>query len=107
VPSDDVTAIPLAFHPSEFIQDELDARGWTLADLAARMGSESYALNRLSLDMYFAVGPTEPNCRIGEETAERMGRAFDVSPQFFLNLEAAWLREVERATAIPEPPHAD
>ena len=76
-------------HPSVFILDELDERGWTRDELAVRMGGES-AINRLTLDMYFEVGPTEPSLLLGEETARQLGRAFGVSPQFFLRLHAAW-----------------
>ncbi|MHC5536846.1 hypothetical protein ACYOEI_01070 [Singulisphaera rosea] len=79
------------FHPSVFIKDELEARGWTLDMLAMRMGPE-FGINRLSLDLYIEVGPTEPGMRIGDLSAEALGRAFDVSPEFFLNLEAAWLK---------------
>lgn len=79
-------------HPSEFIKDEMEARGWTLKDVAARMGVvplHDYGLHYLALEMYFAVH--EPNLRIGQDTADALGRAFGVNPQFFLNLEAAWL----------------
>ena len=79
------------FHPSVYIKDELEARGWTLDMLAMRMGPE-FGINRLSLDFYFEFGPTEPNMRIGEVSAKALGRAFGVSPQFFLNMEKEWLK---------------
>jgi hypothetical protein len=88
--SAEVIRLPLqADHPSWFIKEELDARGWSLDDLAARMPGE-FGVNRLSLDFYFEVGPTAPNMIIGKTTAYRLGIAFDVSPDFFLNLESAW-----------------
>lgn len=80
----------IAFHPSVFIKDELEARGWTLDMLAMRMGPE-FGIHRLALDFYLELGPSEPTIRIGKESAEAFGRAFGVSPQFFLNLERAWL----------------
>lgn len=78
------------FHPSELIQDELAARCWDKFDLAARMGGDPHH-NVLMLDIYFIVGPTRRNCRIGDVMAHQLGVALDVSHQFFLNLEAAWL----------------
>ena len=76
-------------HPSVFIQYELAARGWTRSDLAVRMGGDA-KLNRLTIDMYFDVGPNEPNLLLGEETARQLSRAFGVSAAFFLRLHAAW-----------------
>jgi len=83
-----MTRIPAeCFHPSEYIQDELDARGWTLDDLATRMGGDR-ALNRLSLSLYFTVGPGEPDLLLGD--CIDLQRAFGVSAQFFRNLEKSW-----------------
>lgn len=76
-------------HPSELIQEELDERGWTRDDLALRMGGAT-SLNRLTLDMYFDVGPNEPNLLLGEETSRQLAKAFGVSPKFFLDLHSAW-----------------
>lgn len=88
------------FHPSEFIKDELDARGWTLDHLATLMtpadfGREEWGLNRLTLDFYFEIGPSDTNLRIGEVTASRLAAAFDVSPDYFINLEKSWLAWTE------------
>ncbi len=81
------------FHPSEFIIDEMEARGWDLDELARRMGGD-FAINRLSLDLYFIVGPKEPDLLIGD--GEDFALAFGVSAEFFRNLEAAWLATVKR-----------
>lgn len=85
------------FHPSRYIQDELDERGWTLDDLAIRMGGD-FGINRVALDFYFEVGPTEPNLLLGDHTSRQLCVAFDVSPQLFLNLHAAW-RDAYRSRA--------
>ena len=78
-------------HPSVFIQEEMDARGWS-RDLVAMRMSPEFGLSRLTLDLYLDVGPRKTNMRIGEKTAKAFARAFDVSPDYFLNLEAAWLK---------------
>lgn len=78
------------FHPSIFIQEEMDARGWDRCELARRMGGD-YRQRRLEIDLYFEVGPAEPNLLIGD--AEDLARAFGVSAEFFRNLEAAWRRQ--------------
>lgn len=78
-----------AFHPSEFIKDELEARGWSLADLVKRMPGD-YGINYVALDFYLSVGPDEPGLRMGDNTG--IAQAFgDVDPQYFTNLERAWL----------------
>ena len=79
-------------HPSEFIKDELAARGWSLDDLAVRMGGD-FGFNRLILDLYMFVGPNEPGVRMGIDGAAQLALAFDVTSSYFLNLEEMWLKE--------------
>ena len=76
-----------AFHPSVFICEEMEARGWDRWDLAHRMGGDP-ATNRLSIDLYLEVGPREPNLLIGD--GEDFARAFGTSAEFWRNLETAW-----------------
>jgi plasmid maintenance system antidote protein VapI len=83
-------------HPSVFIQEEMDERGWSRRELARRMGGD-YRMKRLEIDLYFEVGPDKTNMRLGR-TGEDMARAFDVSPEFLRNLEAAWLKS--RRTSV-------
>lgn len=78
------------WHPSVFIQEEMDARGWDRDELARRMGGD-WSVSRLSLDLYFEVGPTKPGIRLGD--GEDFARAFGVPAEFFRNLEAAWLKK--------------
>lgn len=77
------------FHPSVFIQEEMDARGWSRDDLALRMGGD-FATDRLALEVYFIL-QHKRSMRIGDKFARQLARAFDVSPEFFLNLERIWL----------------
>lgn len=84
----------LAPHPSEVIVEEMTARSWSAEDLAVRMSDgtdEDYGICRLALDFYDEIGPDNTCMRLGAETAAKLGKAFDVSPQFFINLESAWL----------------
>ena len=84
------------FHPSEFILEEMAARGWELDDLAARMGGDP-GRNELVAGLYLTC--RLPGLRIGDKTAAAFGRAFGVEPQLFLNLEAAWLAAQEPGDA--------
>jgi len=86
-----------AFHPSEFIVEEMEARGWSRDDLALRMPGE-YGVNRLALDMYFDVGPYEPTMRLGD-MADVFGAAFGIAGVFFKRLEEQWL--------ATDPPQVD
>lgn len=86
------------FHPSVFIREEMEARGWNIQLLSIAMSEEDdameIAINRMTLDLYFDLDPKITNARLGKETASKLARAFDVSPDYFLNLEAAWLKGV-------------
>lgn len=97
----------LGFHPSEFIQDELDARGWSLDTLAALMTRDDVARNRLALDFYMLAGPEETNLRIGENMAQGFSVAFGISAEFFINLENAWLKAMGVAPKASGPSGSD
>ena len=75
------------FHVSEYIQEELDARGWTMRDLAERLLG-NVEENLLMLMLLFCVH--EKGLLLGESTARQLGQAFGGSPQFFLNLDQYW-----------------
>ena len=78
-----------AFHLSTMLQDELEARGWHLPDLARRMGSESeYKLNLCTLELIWAVH--DASCRAGDESLKKMAAAFGFSFEYLKNLENAW-----------------
>lgn len=88
------------FHPSVFIQDEMDARGWTRDELARRMGGD-FAVTRLSLDLYFSVHSR--NLRMGEESISSFAKAFGGSEDYFVNLEKAWIEHPSSAVAQTAP----
>lgn len=87
------------FHVGEYLEDELEARGWTTADCAARMvePGENPDVWQLTLDLTIACidapeGHAGQRCFMGKETAERLERALGIDAQTWLNLEAAYLR---------------
>lgn len=89
-------------HPSDFIAEEMLARGWSPDDLAHRMSDGTdydFGICRLSLDFYDSIGPTEPKMMMGVDTAERLAKAFDVSPEYFLALEDQWRRGMAASDA--------
>ena len=71
----------------KFIQDELDARGWSRLRLAHRM-SGARDTNLATIDLLI-FAPT-PGLLLGEETAQDLSQALGSSPQFWLNLDEAW-----------------
>jgi len=68
------------FPPGEFIREELEARGWTQADLAEILGRPVRLVNEI------IVGKRG----ITPETAKGLGAAFGTSAQFWLNLESSY-----------------
>ena len=64
-------------HPGEFIAEELEARSWAQADLAFVLGWDTAQLNRL------IKGKTD----VTAESAFLFADAFDMPPEFFLNLQ--------------------
>lgn len=86
----EVERIPAeVFPPGEFIREEMDARGWSAEDLAERFGGD-YAIDLLVVNLCLHVHDT--SLILGRNTAEKLGRAFGVSPEFFLNLDTMWRR---------------
>jgi len=71
------TGESLVEHPGVFIIDELDARDWTQADLAYILGISQQQLNKI----------LKGKGNITPEFALALGDAFDVSPEFFSNLQ--------------------
>lgn len=77
-----------AVHPRNFIQAEMSARGWSVAELASRMVGDALR-NRALLSHYFRH-PTG-DLLLGNSIAHRLGVAFGLSADVFLDLEKAWL----------------
>ena len=78
------------FHPGEYLADELEARGWTTRDCAARMGGD-LAVDTLALDLLIACWQGGENrVRLGQEMADGLSRAFGTSAKLWMNLDAAY-----------------
>ena len=80
------------FPPGEFLRDELEARGWTQADLAKILGRPRRLISEI----------IDGKRAITAETAWGLGDAFGLDPQFWLNLESA--RKVYDSTELGGPP---
>jgi HTH-type transcriptional regulator/antitoxin HigA len=68
------------FPPGEFIKEELEARGWTQADLAEILGRPPRLVSEI-------IGGKRA---ISPETAKGLGDAFGTGAQFWMNLESAY-----------------
>lgn len=80
------------FHVAEFIFDEAcEARGWSLDELAERMGGDSKT-NRCVLDL---LTLRDPRCFLDRETADGLSRAFGTGWELWMNLDASWHKQFE------------
>lgn len=81
------------FHPSIYILEEIQERGWSLGDLATRMADTPTGRTAilLTLELYLESGPSEPTLFLGQPLSEALGRAFGVSSELFLELHRSWL----------------
>ena len=77
---------PEAFSPGDYIREEIDARGWTQADLATILGRDSKDVNEL-INAKRAVTP---------DTAKQLAEAFGTSAELWMNLESSY--QLSRAT---------
>jgi HTH-type transcriptional regulator/antitoxin HigA len=68
------------FPPGEFIQEELDARGWTQVDLAEIMGRDTVQINRI----------VQGKQAITPETAKQLSEVFGTSAELWMRLESTY-----------------
>jgi HTH-type transcriptional regulator / antitoxin HigA len=66
--------------PGEILKEELEARGWSQADLAEILGRPPRLVSEI----------ISGKRAISTETAQGLGDAFGVDPHFWLNLESAY-----------------
>ncbi|MGK2958013.1 MAG: HigA family addiction module antitoxin [Acidimicrobiales bacterium] len=67
-------------HPGEFIRDELEARGWAQRDLAYILGVKEQSINPI---MSGKRG-------ISPDMARALSKAFDISAEYFLNMQKSY-----------------
>jgi HTH-type transcriptional regulator/antitoxin HigA len=67
-------------HPGEFLKEEIDARGWLQRDLAYILGVPEQAINMI----------VSGKRGISPEMAKALGDAFDVSSDYFANLQQSY-----------------
>jgi hypothetical protein len=80
-------------HISEYIRDEIEARGWDLDFLAVMMEASTDEFKRQVQvtrgALEFLMELQEPNMILGE-CGPKLDRAFGVSPGMFERLHEAW-----------------
>lgn len=77
-------------HPGFFLREELEARGWSQRDLAYILDTPEQAVNMI----------ISGKRGISPDMAKALGDAFEVSPEFFANLQRMY--DMSRAKA-PDP----
>lgn len=76
------------FPPGEFLQEELEARGWSQVDLADILGKDAKSVNEV----------IQGRRRISPDMARLLGQALGTSAELWMNIESAYqLYEAERA----------
>lgn len=70
-----------------FLREEMDERGWGINDVVARMGGDPQ-VSEMVLRMTLTI--EDPDLLLDDETASGLSRAFDVSNEYFINLDKAW-----------------
>lgn len=89
--------LPVVFPVGVFIQDELDARGWSISDIAFRMGGD-YNVTKLAIEMTIALAD-DATIFLGGAMAEQLARAFGTSASLWIRLD-----EQFRAWRYANPP---
>lgn len=87
---------------AEFLAEEMLVRGWTAADVGRRMCiALDWKHDALVLDVILAV--QKDGLQINDETFDGLARAFDISPQFFRNIDEMWRKWPDRRVPFECP----
>lgn len=82
-----MTRNPEVFPVGEFIRDELDERGMFIDDLAKAMDGD-FEHNYCTLELL--IHAPIKGATLDQETAEKLAKVFETSPEFWLNLDKTW-----------------
>ncbi len=77
------------FSPGEYIREEIKARGLTERGFEVLLFSKGCTPTQV-LACQFAAYLDDKNLVLDADTADCLGKAFDVSPELFTNLDRAW-----------------
>lgn len=88
-------------HPIEFIDEELEARGWTRRELAERIASainvhrsgKDVDVQECAMELYAL---RDPRISLDEESAVALGKVFGTSTELWLNADRAWREDQEQ-----------
>lgn len=72
--------------PAYYVREEMEARGWTEADLLERMTTSSPIVAKEAWKQVLGIRPLDEQ----PTTAHKLAHAFGVSEQFWLNLDHAF-----------------
>lgn len=75
-----------------YIQEELDARGWTVADVANQITTDPHEWSEWHLTVELLIAFSDEKIIVDESTADALGKAFGTSPQLFINLNDNYQR---------------
>lgn len=100
-------SIPAEVFPlAELLGDEMEARGWTTDDVAAHMGGDENEVARNMLLVMILLSVQRDSLTLSEKTLGGLTRAFDVDPDFFRNIDAAWRNAPPDRRQFYSPPDA-
>lgn len=74
------------FPPGEFIRDEMEARGWSLDDVHAKLGNDPVRCCAFDLAAY----ADDKELILDPKTADDIAMLFDCSRDVWLNLDRSW-----------------
>lgn len=75
-----------AFHPGDYLAEEIEARGWSQRELARRMGRPYQVVNEI----------VRGKKAVTADTALALERALDMDARLWLNLQASYDLQVAR-----------
>lgn len=106
MPTDQVPEhVPIqAFSTWEYLADEIEARGWTVEEMAVRMGGDA-SINLCAIEL---IRLEDPNIFLGQEMAEGIAKAFGTSADLWLRLDKTCRKSMElhgKPKREPAEPH--